>query len=182
MQEKGIKKQEILKILEEKLESDYSYDSGSILGSMCTEPLEFGKKLYMKYVSKNLGDPGLFQGTARLEEELVSDMGDLFGEENIIGTITTGGSEANLIAMRIAKKLRPDIKNPEVVLPISAHVSFDKAADYLGIKLRKARLNENFELDLHHFESLINKNTCGIVGIAGTTSLGLVDPIDRRKK
>jgi tyrosine decarboxylase/aspartate 1-decarboxylase len=80
--------------------------------------------------------------------------------------------------MRIAKKLRPDISFPEVVVPCSAHISFDKAADLLGIKLRKARLKENFELDIDHLQSLINRNTCGVVGIAGTTSLGLIDPIE----
>jgi len=177
MQENGLNKEEILKILEKKLEKDFSYNSSSILGSMCTEPLDFGVEIYMKYLSKNLGDPGLFLGTAALEEELVSEIGDLFNGKNIIGTFTTGGSEANLIAMRIAKKLNKSITKPEVVVPCSAHISFDKAADLLGIKLRKAKLTDNFELDLAHFESLINNNTCGVVGIAGTTSLGLIDPI-----
>ena len=177
MQENGLNKEEILKILEKKLEKDFSYNSSSILGSMCTEPLDFGVEIYMKYLSKNLGDPGLFLGTATLEEELVSEIGDLFNGKNIIGTFTTGGSEANLIAMRIAKKLNKSITKPEVVVPCSAHISFDKAADLLGIKLRKAKLTDNFELDLAHFESLINNNTCGVVGIAGTTSLGLIDPI-----
>ena len=177
MQEEGLRKQEILKLLEKELKRDYTYESGSILGSMCTEPLDFGKEIYSKFVSKNLGDPGLFLGTAKLEEDLVREIGELFGGKDIIGTFTTGGSEANLIAMRIAKKLRPDIKNPEVVLPISAHISFDKAADFLDIKLRKARLKPDFSLDLNHYESLINSNTCGVVGVAGTTSLGLIDPI-----
>ncbi|MFX1571353.1 MAG: tyrosine decarboxylase MfnA [Promethearchaeota archaeon] len=174
----GLNKQEILHILEEKLELDKSYDSGSILGSMCTEPIKLGIEIYMKYVSKNLGDPGLFLGTHSLEQELISEIGELFGGKNIIGTFTTGGSEANLIAMRIAKKLRPDIINPEVVLPKSAHISFDKAADLLDIKLRKADLNKDFTLNMNHFESLINQKTCGVVGIAGTSSLGLVDPIE----
>jgi len=178
MQKEGLEKQEILKLLEKKLEKDLSYDSGFILGSMCTEPLDFAKKIYIKYISKNLGDPGLFLGTAALEDDLVLEIGELFGNKDIIGTFTTGGSESNLIAMRIAKKLRPEIRNPEVVVSASAHISFDKAADMLGIKLRKVQLRDNFELDLNHFESLINKNTCGVVGIAGTTSLGLIDPIE----
>jgi tyrosine decarboxylase/aspartate 1-decarboxylase len=178
MQEKGLEKQEILKILKKKLKKDYSYDTGSILGSMCTKPFDFGVEIYMNYVSKNLGDPGLFLGTAELEEELVTEIAELFNGNNIIGTFTTGGSEANLIAMRTAKELRPDIEKPEVVVPCAAHISFDKAADLLGIKLRKAKLHNNFDLDLAHFESLINNNTCGVVGIAGTTSLGLIDPIE----
>ncbi|MFW9818604.1 MAG: tyrosine decarboxylase MfnA [Candidatus Thorarchaeota archaeon] len=177
MQEKGLEKEEILKILEKKLEKDFSYNTGKILGSMCTEPNKFGVETYTKYISKNLGDPGLFQGTTLLEEELVKDIATLFNGKNIAGTLTTGGSEANLIAMRIAKKLRPDITKPEVVVPCSAHISFDKAGDLLGIRLRKAKLLDNFDLDVDHFDSLINENTCGVVGIAGTTSLGLVDPI-----
>jgi len=158
MQEKGLEKQEILKILEKKLKKDYSYDTGSILGSMCTKPFDFGVEVYMNYVSKNLGDPGLFLGTAELEEELVTEIAELFNGNNIIGTFTTGGSEANLIAMRIAKELRPDIEKPEVVVPSSAHISFDKAADLLGIKLKKAKLHNNFDLDLAHFESLKKLN------------------------
>jgi tyrosine decarboxylase/aspartate 1-decarboxylase len=177
MLKEGLSKKEITEILEKKLKKDFSYDSGSILGSMCTNPHDFGKEIYMKYISKNLGDPGLFLGTTKLEEELINEIGDLFNGKNIIGTFTSGGSEANIIAMRIAKKLHPEIANPEVVLPVSSHISFDKAADLLGIKLRKAKLKENFELDLDHYASLINKNTCGVVGIAGTTALGLVDPI-----
>ncbi len=178
MLKEGQEKQEILKILNEKLKKDCSYDSGFILGSMCTEPLDFGVEIYRKYISKNLGDPGLFLGTASLEKELITEIGELFGGKNIIGTFTTGGSEANLIALRIAKKLRSDISHPEVIVPISAHISFDKAADLLGIKLRKVNLLDNYELDLTHFESLLNRNTCGVVGVAGTTSLGLIDPIE----
>ena len=60
--------------------------------------------------------------------------------------------------MRIAKKLRPEIDKPEVVAPESAHISFDKAADLLGINLRKARLLDNYEVDLTHYNELINDN------------------------
>ena len=178
MQNKGIEKQKILELLEKKLKKDLSYDSGSILGSMCSEPLNFAKEIHNKYISKNLGDPGLFSGTAELEDEVIREIGELFGNTNIYGTFTTGGSEANLIAMRIARNLRPHIKKPEVVLPCSAHISFDKAADLLNITLKKVNLLDNFQLDLNHLESLVNDKTCAVVGVAGTTSLGLVDPIE----
>ena len=151
MEKEGKSKQEILKILEEKLSSDSCYEEGTILGSMCTDPLDIGKEVYIKYLDKNLGDPGLFKGTAELEDELIKEMGELFGGKDIIGTFTTGGSEANIISMRIAKKIRSDIKKPEIVVPASAHASFEKGEDFLGVKIRKAKLKENFELDLNHF-------------------------------
>ena len=178
MLKQGLDKQEILRLIDEKLKLDHDYSDGTILGSMCTEPLGFGREVYLKYLSKNLGDPGLFPGTAKLEKEIVSELGKLFGEENVTGTLTTGGSEANLIAMRIAKKLHPEIDKPEIVSSESAHISFDKAADLLDIKLRKARLLDNYEIDLNHYKELINENTCGVIGVAGTTSLGLIDPIN----
>ncbi len=178
MQKEGIKKQKILELLEKKLKKDLSYDSGSILGSMCSEPLNLAKEIHNKYISKNLGDPGLFLGTAELEDEVIREIGELFGNSNIYGTFTTGGSESNLIAMRIARNLRPNIKKPEVVLPCSAHISFDKAADLLNITLKKVNLLDNFQLDLNHLKSLVNDKTCAVVGVAGTTSLGLIDPIE----
>ncbi|TFG17668.1 MAG: tyrosine decarboxylase MfnA, partial [Promethearchaeota archaeon] len=178
MRENGIEKGKILRILETKLKEDFSYQDGSILGSMCTEPFDIAKEVYIKYISKNLGDPGLFPGTMLLEKEVIAEVGKLFNGHNITGNFTTGGSEANLIAMRIAKKLRPDIECPEVVLSKAAHVSFDKAADLLGIKLQKVSLTKDFKLNIKQYADLINENTCGVVGIAGTTSLGLIDPID----
>lgn len=173
----GLSVQELQKILDKKLSSDNSYNSGYILGSMCSNTPDFVKDIYINYLDKNLGDPGLFKGTNELEKELVNEIGKLFGESNIMGTITTGGSESNFMALRIAKKLRPDIKKPEIVLSKACHVSFDKAADMMNLKIRKASLTDNYDLDLDHFKSLINENTCAVIGIAGTTSLGKVDPI-----
>ncbi|TFG27533.1 MAG: tyrosine decarboxylase MfnA [Promethearchaeota archaeon] len=181
MLKEGLKKREIIKQLERKLSQDCSYQSEYILGSMCSEPINFGKEIYMKYISKNLGDPGLFKDTAKIENELIRELGELFGARNIVGSITTGGTEANIIAMRIARKLRPEIKKPEFIIPDSAHKSFDKGEDLMlgGLTLRRANLTKDFKLDLEHFKTLINENTCGVLGIAGTTSLGLIDPIDK---
>ena len=175
----GLSKGDILKLLEKKLSNDNSYDSGYILGSMCSKTPDFVKEIYAKFLDKNLGDPGLFKGTSSLENELIDEIGQLYGCDNVIGSITTGGSESNFIALLIAKKLRPDIKKPEIVISRAGHISFDKAADIMGLKIRKANLNKNYDLDLDHFKSLINENTCAVIGIAGTTCLGKVDPIDK---
>jgi len=45
------------------------------------------------------------------------------------------------------------------------------------VLFRSVKLLDNYEVDINHYESLINENTCAIVGVAGTTSLGLIDPI-----
>lgn len=66
----------------------------------------------------------------------------------------------------------------EIIVPASAHLSFEKAADLLSMKIVKAGLNERFQVDMAAVRKAVNPRTVAIVGIAGTTGLGVVDPID----
>ncbi len=78
--------------------------------------------------------------------------------------------------MWAARNLSKEKRN-EVIVPVSAHYSFDKAADLLGLKLLKVRLNERFQVDTVAVKEAITPRTLAVVGIAGTTDLGIVDPI-----
>ena len=179
MQHKGESKDEIFKKLDEFLSKDLSYTSGHIMGSMCTQPSDFAVEIFSKYIWKNLGDPGLFPGSKELEMDLIKTLGDLFGDPTVYGSMVSGGSEGNLIAVRIAKKMNPEIKNPEILVPGSAHLSFLKAADLMNVKVNKAELDPNtYNLNMDDYASKITSNTIMMVGVAGTTGLGLIDPIE----
>jgi tyrosine decarboxylase/aspartate 1-decarboxylase len=177
MQAKVSSRRTILKTLESRLRRDLTYDSGRIIGSMCTRPHPFGKQVYARFLEKNLGDAGLFPGTARLEKETIRMLGSLLSNPDPSGHIVTGGTEANILAMWTAKRLSKRA-NCNIIVPASAHCSFDKAADLLGIGLSKARLNSKYQVDVADVKRLLDTNTVGIVGVAGTTSLGVVDPIE----
>ena len=178
LEDKGIPQDAVITEIKDILEQDQLYEHGHILGSMCTYPHEFASKLASMFPEKNLGDPGLFLGTARLEVETIQMLGDMLGEEAVVGNIVTGGSEANIVAMNVAKKYKPIKKDAEVLVPESAHASFYKAADFMGFKLKVLKLDkETYQIDLGEFERALTEKTIGVVGIAGTTSLGLVDPI-----
>jgi tyrosine decarboxylase/aspartate 1-decarboxylase len=176
LQTKGSSKKSILKTLETKLKGDVTYSSGRIIGSMCTDPHPFAKQVYSLYLEKNLGDSGLFAATAELERETIRMLGSLLSNSDASGHIVTGGTEANILAMWTARKLSRRTRC-EVVIPASAHSSFEKAADLAGIRLVKAKLNEKYQVDVADVKKLLNPNTIAIVGIAGTTGLGVVDPI-----
>jgi tyrosine decarboxylase/aspartate 1-decarboxylase len=101
------------------------------------------------------------------------------------GNIVTGGTEANLMAMRSARNLAKNEKNiinPEIILPKSAHFSFKKASDMLNLKLIEANLDENYRLSIESVEKNLGENTVAIVGVAGTTELGVIDPIEDLSK
>ena len=181
MDKKGINRQQISEKLKEFKREDMTYKSGRILGSMCTCPHEVGVEAYYMFLESNLGDSGLFEGTKKIEKEVIRILGTLLGKKDVCGHVITGGTEANIMAMRAARNSK-NIEDPEIVVPKSAHFSFKKAADMLGLKIREAELDENYCVDIKSVKELISENTVAVVGIAGTTELGVIDPVEELSK
>ena len=185
MQDKPIDKEDILKELAEIHELDYDYADGRILGSMCTEAHPFAKEVYCTFLDTNLGDPGLFKGTKFIENEVVKSIGELLSLDEAYGNIVTGGTEANIMAIRAARnhaRKYKGIVDGEIIIPESAHFSFKKAADMLNLKIVEATLDENYKIDVDSLKNVISDKTVAIVAIAGTTELGLIDPIEEISK
>ncbi len=175
MREKALSEDEVMRLLEKTKASDFSYDR--FFSTMCTKPHPIAIRAHDMFLETNLGDPGLFPGIADLEQQVVRMMGDLLGCANVAGYISTGGTESNIQAIRAARN-EAGKKNGNIVVPASAHFSFDKIGDLLCLEVRKAELDENLKVDLGSVESLLDSNTVALVGIAGTTEFGQVDPIE----
>jgi tyrosine decarboxylase/aspartate 1-decarboxylase len=175
---KGLDRKMVLALLEKARQQDLNYADGKILCSMCTEPHPLAKKAQQMFSSANLGDPGLFPGSRRLEKEAVGKLATLLHGEGSVGFIVSGGTEANLMALYAARNMA-NVSSPEVVLPDSAHFSLTKACSLLGLKPVPASLDSKFRADPASVEEHINKRTVAIVGTAGTAELGAVDPVDR---
>ena len=173
---KGISEEELFTELEKRLKIDLTFDSGKILGSMCTYPHPLAQKIIRKYIDRNLGDPGLHRGSKEIEEEAVQMLGELLHLKRAYGNIVSGGTEANILAVRAFRNVS-NVEKPELILPESAHFSFLKASDLLKVKLVWADLNRDYSVNVKDVETKITDNTIGIVGIAGTTGLGVVDDI-----
>jgi len=173
---RGSSEMEVLGELRRKTREDLTFDSGRILGSMCTYPHPFAVRIITEFIDRNLGDPGLHAGSRKVEEEAVAMLSDLLSLKRGYGHIVSGGTEANILAVRAFRNLSRT-ENPELILPESAHFSFLKASEMLGVKLVWAKLREDYSVDVKDVENRITENTIGIVGIAGTTGLGVVDDI-----
>jgi len=175
-----IKNQENIKIkiqkeLQKYRSEDFTFSSSHILGSMCTQPHPIAKKAYMDFLETNLGDPELFPGTKKIEKQLISFFSRLLNApSSATCLIGSGGTESNITAIWIAKKLS---RNKEIIIPKSAHFSFEKIASLMDIKLVTVPLNNDYRMEISNLKKIINKNTAAIVGIAGSTELGKIDPI-----
>jgi len=175
MIEKGLPESEVMRLLEETRERDYSYDR--FFSTMCTQPHPIAVRAHSMFLETNLGDPGLFPGVADLEDRVVAMLGELLGCPYACGYVSTGGTESNIQAIRAARN-EAGIKNGNIVVPASAHFSFDKIGDLLSLEVRKAELDESLRVDLSSVEGLVDERTVALVGIAGTTEFGQVDPIE----
>lgn len=185
MNEKPISHDEIFNQLDQFQAMDCKYSDGRILGSMCTEAHPIAKEAFFKFIDSNLGDPGLFKGTKMIEDEVLKMIGSFLSIENPAGHMVTGGTEANIMAIRAARNIARDtkgVKDGELIVPKSAHFSFKKAADMLNLDLIRVDLDENYRIDPKLVEENISYNTIAIVGIAGTTELGMIDPIEDLSK
>ena len=72
---------------------------------------------------------------------------------------------------------KPEIKEPEMVLPETAHPAFEKAAHYFDVKSVRIPANGEFRADVKAMEQAINENTIMLVGSAIQYPQGVVDPI-----
>ena len=105
MRKVGLNKEEIEEQLYQKISKDCDFTSGFILGSMCTEPLQYSRDVYSRYLHINVGDKGISPCTANVEKHLISDVAALFHGTDIVGNFTSGGTEGNVIAIRIPEKI-----------------------------------------------------------------------------
>ncbi len=166
----------VLQELSGRLGREPSYRARRILSSMCSAPHPLALRAYMRFIDKNLGDPGLFPETVEVEKEAIRMLGELLAKPSAHGYIVSGGSEANITALWVARNAAKKA-DPEVILPTTAHFSFEKAADLLRMRAVYVGTDENFRVKVDEVEKAISKNTVAMVGVAGTTALGTIDPI-----
>lgn len=121
-----------------------------------------------------------------------------YGKESF-GTLTSGGSEANLIGLKCArdravseardKGLRAGASSGNLIVYASeqCHYSFIKSVDILGLgrdNLRKIETDKRFHLNISCLREAIERDlgegrtpVC-VAGAAGATSTGIVDPLE----
>ncbi|MFB6105434.1 MAG: tyrosine decarboxylase MfnA [Halobacteriaceae archaeon] len=147
-----------------------------VLSSMCTRPHPAARRAAERFLASNPGDPATYGTVADLEAETVEMLGAVAGLSDPAGYVASGGTEANVQAVRAARNV-VDADAPNVVAPASAHFSFRKAAELLGVELLTVPTDEDHRADPVAMAAATDGDTVLVVGVAGTTEYGRVDPI-----
>ena len=144
--------------------------------------LEVAKQAYLMYFSENGLGLRAFKSLGRFESEVVQmGLGLLHGDANTRGAMTTGGTESIFLAVKAARDItlqqRPGITRPQMVLPVSAHPAFDKAAHFMGLSVVRTPLQADFRADPQAMAEAITPDTVLLVGSVPAYPHGVVDPI-----
>jgi sphinganine-1-phosphate aldolase len=142
---------------------------------------EVTRAAYMSSFSLNALGHAAFPSLARMEADVIGMTADLLGQPGAPGSLTSGGSESNFLALKTARdrmrQVMSQVKEPEVIVPWSGHPSLSKASGYLGLKVVRAELDSDQRADMASVRKLITPNTILVVGSAPTWPHGVVDPI-----
>lgn len=134
--------------------------------------------------------------SAMIESQVIRWLCELIGYgAEAFGVLASGGSEANLIALKCARdRVSEEIprtgarRGSELTVYASeqCHFSVEKSLDILGLgreSLRKIETDDRYHIRVDRLrETLKNDLDNGrrpfcIVGVAGTTSTGVIDPL-----
>jgi sphinganine-1-phosphate aldolase len=184
--EKGKTREEIFQFLNIAKSYDAKWDEGRIYAYVYDpgqDVMEIGKQAYLAYMVENGLDPTAFPSLLKLETDVTRAVIHLLrGEENVVGNVTTGGTESILLAVKTARDWahhhKPEIHAPEIIVCQTAHHAFHKAAQYFGLKVVMTPFDPvTFRADVNAMRAAITPNTILLVGSAPAYSQGVVDPI-----
>ena len=140
--QEGQTKEAILEKMRAVRQKDINWQQGkafSLVFHAGEEVTEMLKEAYMMFFSENGLNPTAFPSLRKFESEVVAMSANLLGgDANTSGSMTSGGTESILMAVKTAREwaraTKPEIVRPEMILPSSAHPAFEKAGHYFGVK------------------------------------------------
>ena len=185
MPQKGLPKNEVLGALRAMKKEDANYRDARMFGLIYNageDVEEMAREAYSTYMFENALSPFAFPSLLRMETEFISMVSGLFGgDAETVGSMTSGGTESILMAVKSAREWakanKPEVRNPEMIAPITAHPAWNKAADYLGLKMIMTPVGEDYRADVRAMKEAITANTILLGGTAVTYPHGAIDPI-----
>ncbi|ETR71897.1 MAG: sphinganine-1-phosphate aldolase [Candidatus Magnetoglobus multicellularis str. Araruama] len=167
----------------------HGYVSGAVYHGD-NEHIAFLNQVYAINSQSNPLHSDIWPSANKFEAEIVSMTANMLGAGNmessiknqICGTVTSGGTESILLAMKTYRDralVEKGITSPEMIVPVTAHAAFDKAAQYFCIKKVSVPVDQNFAANIGRVKKAITKNTIVIVGSAPSFPHGIIDPIEQ---
>lgn len=146
--------------------------------------IDFLNRVYALNSQSNPLHFDLWPSAIKYEAEIVAMTAHLLGaaqsSEPVVGTVTSGGTESILLAMRSYRdraRSERGLQRTRIVAPTSAHTAFDKAAHYFDMELVRVPVGVDLRADVAAMAAAVDRSTVALVGSAPSFPHGVVDPI-----
>ena len=171
--------------LEEAKKDDFSWRHGRMALYYYfrdDELMRVQQEAYTAFWNENGMAQRAFPSLKHLETEVIEmGMSLLHAPAGASGTFTSGGSESIFLALKTARdwaRAEKGIKQPNFVVPRTAHPTFTRAGQLLCVDVIRVPTTRNdFRADVAALERRIDANTIGLVGSAPNYPFGVFDPI-----
>src|SRR5216683_269068 len=166
-------------------EEDRIADLGHVSGSIYHgghDHYAFLTEAFRLFAHANVLQRDMYPSATKLEAEIVAMTAAMLHADEACGVVTFGGTESLINPMLVYRdrgRAEKGITEPEVIIPVTAHVALEKAGHLLGIKVIKAPLTKEWVVDVDWVRDHVTKNTVALVGSAANYAHGLIDPIER---
>ncbi|MDC1442156.1 aminotransferase class V-fold PLP-dependent enzyme [Rhodospirillaceae bacterium] len=127
--------------------------------------------LWNASLNQNLLHPDVSPKAMLFEKQVIRWLSPLFGMNG--GHMTPGSTISNLTALWVA---RDTMGVKDIVASKAAHLSIQKAANLLGLNLKKININAKGEMDLNSIPKDLSRSA--LVLTAGTTITGAIDNLN----
>jgi len=184
---KSLSKEEIIKRLKEYTADDVDPYSGKLF-TIAFEPgveelRDVVFEVIRMFAFNNMLDFTEFPSAIRMEKDIIDIAKSLMhADEDVAGTFTFGGTESVFLAVKAARDRfllsKGAMTIPEIVMPVTGHPCYDKAAEYMGLRVKRVKVDEkSLTADVDAINEAITENTAMIVGSTPNWPFGTVDPI-----
>ncbi len=182
--ERGVDREELFREVSAMAgEERARWERGQVSGTYYhggAEHYAFLTRVFGLFGHANLLQRDLCPSGTKFEGEILSMVRHLLhGGDEVVGSITSGGTDSILHAMLVYRDWgrARGIPEPEVIAPESIHPAFQKAAHYFDLKLIRVPVGRDYRADVGAMASHIGPRTVALVGSAGNYPWGLIDPL-----
>ena len=165
-------------------EEDRVADLGHVSGSIYHgghDHYAFLTEAFRLFAHANVLQRDMYPSATKLEAEIIAmTAAMLHGNAAVAGVVTFGGTESLINPMLVYRERARErgITQPEVIIPITAHVALEKAGHLLGIRVLRAPLADDWRVDVGWVRDHLTPNTVALVGSAPNYAHGIIDPIE----
>lgn len=160
-----------------RMQENYPYFHPLYAGQMLKPPHPIARAAYMLATWINPNNHALDGGRAssRMEMEAVAELARMFGWEQHLGHLTSGGTFANLEALWVAGQRAP---GKLMVASDQAHYTHGRISGVLRLPFEAVATDGRGRMRLDALEDRVARGDVGtVVATLGTTGLGAVDPL-----